>query len=89
MAPALYQMETGRYYARPQRIWHIDVIIIHCDNQWLPPPVAPATRRKDDTMAQKAIGVRIGLTNPKFGKTTDPIWTAFPKSFQTISTVSS
>lgn len=54
MAPALYQMETGRYYARPQRIWHIDVIIIHCDNQWLPPPVAPATRRKDDTMAQKA-----------------------------------
>ena len=37
-----------------------------------------------DTMVQKAIGVRIGLANPKFGKTTDPIWTAFPKSFETI-----
>lgn len=43
-----------------------------------------ASLRIGDTMAQKAIGVRIGLANPKFGKTTDPIWTAFPKSFQTI-----
>ena len=37
-----------------------------------------------DTISQGAIGVRIGLSNPKYGKTTDPIWRAVPKSFQTI-----
>ena len=37
-----------------------------------------------DILRQKAIGVRIALVNPKFGKTTDPIWRAVPKSFTTI-----
>ena len=37
-----------------------------------------------DTMTQGAIGVRIGLANAKFGRTTDPIWRAVPRSFETI-----
>ena len=37
-----------------------------------------------DTLAQKWIGVVMGLTNPKFGKTTDPIWIAVPNSTETI-----
>ncbi len=37
-----------------------------------------------DTMVQGAIGVRIGITNLKFGKDTDPIWEAVPNSFETI-----
>ena len=42
------------------------------------------TLKVGDTVTQKAIGVRIGLANPKFGRTTDPIWRAVPKSFETI-----
>ena len=37
-----------------------------------------------DTLRQGAIGVMIGLANPKFGKTTDPVWSAVPNSFRTI-----
>ena len=37
-----------------------------------------------DTLVQGAIGVTIGLVNPKFAKTTDPVWRAVPKSFITI-----
>ena len=37
-----------------------------------------------DTMTQGAIGVRIGLANAKFGRTTDPVWRAVPRSFETI-----
>ena len=31
-----------------------------------------------DTMTQGAIGVMIGLVNPKFGTKTEPVWTAVP-----------
>ncbi len=31
-----------------------------------------------DTMTQGAIGVMIGLANPKFGTKTEPVWTAVP-----------
>ena len=37
-----------------------------------------------DTLHQKAIGVQIGIMNPKVGKTTDPIWTAVVNSLKTI-----
>ena len=37
-----------------------------------------------DTMTEGAIGVMIGVTNVRVESTTDPIWTAFPKSFTTI-----
>ena len=40
-----------------------------------------------DTMRQGAIGVMIGLVNPKFGRASDPIWEAVPRSFQTIWSV--
>lgn len=37
-----------------------------------------------DTMTQGAIGVMIGLANPKFGTETEPIWTAVPNSVRMI-----
>ena len=37
-----------------------------------------------DTMTQGAVGVMIGLANPRVAKETDPIWRAVPKSFSTI-----
>ena len=37
-----------------------------------------------DTLRQGAIGVMIGLANPKFGKVTDPVWRAVPNSFKAI-----
>ena len=37
-----------------------------------------------DTMTQGAIGVMIGLVNPKFSRTSDPIWRAMPLSVETI-----
>lgn len=37
-----------------------------------------------DTMTQGAIGVMIGLTNAKFGMTTEPVWTAVISSVKTI-----
>jgi regulator of sigma E protease len=37
-----------------------------------------------DTLVQRAIGVSIGLINPKFGKEADPIWRAAPKSIATM-----
>jgi len=37
-----------------------------------------------DTMTQGAIGVMIGLTNAKFGMTTEPVWTAMVSSVKTI-----
>ena len=37
-----------------------------------------------DTMTQGAIGVMIGLTNAKFGMTTEPIWTAVISAVKTI-----
>ena len=37
-----------------------------------------------DTMLQGAIGVRIGIINPKIGQKTAPIWEAVPASFMTI-----
>ena len=37
-----------------------------------------------DILTQRFIGVMIGLTNVRVGKTTDPVWVAFPKSFATI-----
>ena len=40
--------------------------------------------RVGDALRQKFIGVMIGLSNPKIGQTTDPIWVAVPKSFATI-----
>ena len=33
-----------------------------------------------DTMTQGAIGVMIGLANPKFGTKTEPVWTAVPNA---------
>ena len=33
-----------------------------------------------DTMTQGAIGVMIGLANPKFGTKTEPVWSAVPNS---------
>jgi regulator of sigma E protease len=40
-----------------------------------------------DTMTQGAIGVMIGLTNAKFGMTTEPVWTAVISSVKTIWSV--
>ena len=40
-----------------------------------------------DTLVQKAIGVSIGLVNPKFGRETDPVWRAVPKSVTTLSDI--
>ena len=40
-----------------------------------------------DTMTQGAIGVMIGLTNAKFGMTTEPIWTAVISAVKTIWSV--
>jgi regulator of sigma E protease len=37
-----------------------------------------------DTMTQGAIGIMIGLTNAKFGMTTEPVWEAVVSSVQTI-----
>ena len=37
-----------------------------------------------DTMTQGAIGVMIGLVNPKFGTETEPIWSAVPNSIGMI-----
>jgi regulator of sigma E protease len=37
-----------------------------------------------DILTQRFIGVMIGLTNVRVGKTTDPVWVASPKSFVTI-----
>ena len=37
-----------------------------------------------DMMTQGAIGVMIGHSNPKFGKTSEPIWTAVPNAVATI-----
>ena len=37
-----------------------------------------------DTMTQGAIGVMIGITGIRVERTTDPIWTAFPRSFTAI-----
>ena len=37
-----------------------------------------------DTLTQGAIGVMIGLANPKFGKTSEPVWRAVPMSFRAI-----
>ena len=37
-----------------------------------------------DTLAQKWIGVVMDLTNPKFEKTTDPVWRAVPNANRTI-----
>lgn len=37
-----------------------------------------------DYMPQGAIGVRIGLVNPKVDQVTEPIWEAFPGSFVTM-----
>ena len=37
-----------------------------------------------DTMTQGAIGVMIGLSNAKFGMTTEPVWTAVVSSVKTI-----
>ena len=37
-----------------------------------------------DTMTQGAIGVMIGLTNAKFGMTTEPVWTAVISAVKTI-----
>ena len=40
-----------------------------------------------DTMTQGAIGVMIGLVNPKFGTETEPIWSAVPNSVGMIWSV--
>lgn len=40
-----------------------------------------------DTMTQGAIGVMIGLTNAKFGMTTEPVWTAMISAVKTIWSV--
>ena len=40
-----------------------------------------------DTMTQGAIGVMIGLTNAKFGMTTEPVWTAVISAVKTIWSV--
>jgi regulator of sigma E protease len=40
-----------------------------------------------DTMTQGAIGVMIGLVNPKYGQTSDPIWKAVPNSIKTVWSV--
>ena len=40
-----------------------------------------------DTLTQGAIGVMIGLANPKFGRTTEPVWTAAPNAVGTIRSV--
>ncbi|MBM3944063.1 MAG: RIP metalloprotease, partial [SAR202 cluster bacterium] len=37
-----------------------------------------------DVLRQGAIGVTIGLANPRVERVSDPIWEAFPGSFQTI-----
>ena len=40
-----------------------------------------------DTMTQGAIGVMIGLANPKFGTKTEPIWSAVPNAVRMIWSV--
>ena len=40
-----------------------------------------------DTMTQGAIGVMIGLVNPKFGTKTEPVWTAVPNGVRMIWSV--
>ena len=40
-----------------------------------------------DTMTQGAIGVMIGLVNPKFGTKTEPVWSAVPNAVATIWSV--
>ncbi len=40
-----------------------------------------------DTMTQGAIGVMIGLVNPKYDQVSDPIWKAVPKSIETVWSV--
>ena len=40
-----------------------------------------------DTMTQGAIGVMIGLVNPKFGTKTEPVWSAVPNAVDTIWSV--
>ncbi len=40
-----------------------------------------------DTLTQGAMGVTIGLVNPKFGRTTEPAWTAVPNAVGTIWSV--
>jgi len=40
-----------------------------------------------DTMTQGAIGVMIGLTNAKFGMTSEPVWTAVVSAVKTIWSV--
>ena len=40
-----------------------------------------------DTMTQGAIGVMIGLVNPKYEEITEPIWKAVPQSIETVWSV--
>lgn len=40
-----------------------------------------------DMLGQKAIGVSIGISNPKFIKEKDPIWVAVPKSITTMTSI--
>jgi regulator of sigma E protease len=40
-----------------------------------------------DTMTQGAIGVMIGLVNPKYDQVSDPIWKAVPRSIETVWSV--
>ncbi|MCX8214364.1 MAG: M50 family metallopeptidase [SAR202 cluster bacterium] len=46
-----------------------------------------STLEVGDTMTQGAIGVMIGLTNAKFGMTTEPVWTAVGSAVKTIWSV--
>jgi len=46
-----------------------------------------STLEVGDTMTQGAIGVMIGLTNAKFGMTTEPVWTAMISAVKTIWSV--
>ena len=43
-----------------------------------------ASLKVGDTLAQSYIGVIIGLANPRFEQTRDPVWRAVPNSFITI-----
>lgn len=40
-----------------------------------------------DSLRQGAIGILIGLANPRLGQVSDPIWVALPKSFKMIGSV--
>ena len=40
-----------------------------------------------DTMTQGAIGVMIGLVNPKYGESSDPVWEAVPNAIKTVWSV--